>query len=218
MWVVRHAWHTAVGVRRADVDTALWPEIRELGDVQYVEVGWGDRDFYPDPDPSLWDAIDTVIRPTPAALYVSGSDGPPTALSDEWVVRIDVRTEGFARLIRFIQGYYVHDAAGATVRLRPGPSPPGWFYAATGRYHALHNSNRWTASALREAGVPMNVGVAFTAGNVMRQTARQRDRLRRNGHAGDLFKPKGDGRRFAPAERVEPAMQARASKDLGGQR
>jgi uncharacterized protein (TIGR02117 family) len=178
VWIVRHGWHTRVAVRRADVDTSIWPEIYDVGDVAYVEVGWGDRDFYPEPHPSIWDAIDPVIRPTPAALHVGGFDRPPAEfLPDSPVVRVHVPAAGFERLTRFIHVHYALDGGGQPVRIRRGYYERSWFYLAGGRYHVLNNSNNWTMRALQVADAPVNPAIAFTAGNVLAQAARIGERL-----------------------------------------
>jgi uncharacterized protein (TIGR02117 family) len=172
VWVVRHGWHTRLAVARADVDPVIWPESRELGEVAYLDVGWGDRDYYPDPAPSIWDALDTVVRPTPAALHVGGFDrAPPDAFPGTAVVRVRVPAEGFTRLLRFIHDHYVLDD-GRPVRIGPGHYPRSWFYEARGRYHALANSNRWTLGALHAAGAPVTPWQALTAGSVITQAER----------------------------------------------
>jgi uncharacterized protein (TIGR02117 family) len=193
VWIVRHGWHTRVAVRRADVDTSIWPEIHDVGEVAYVEVGWGDRDFYPEPNPSIWDAIDPVIRPTPAALHVGGFDRPPNEfLPDTPVVRVSVPVAGFDRLTRFIHEHYALDGGGQPVRIRPGYYEWSWFYLASGRYHILNNSNNWTIRALQAAGAPVNPVIAFTAGIVVAQAARVGERL-------DVVAPSGpEGRAVAP--------------------
>lgn len=173
VWVVSHGWHTRVAMRREDVDPSIWPESRDFGDPTYLEVGWGDRDFYPEPEPSLWAAIDPVVRATPAAMHVGAFDAPPHEFfAGQPVVRLSVPAAGIDRLARFIRDHYVRDAAGHAVRIRPGYYPRSAFYLATGRYHALtFNSNSWTAAALRAAGAPMESATVVTAGAVMRQAA-----------------------------------------------
>jgi uncharacterized protein (TIGR02117 family) len=173
VWVVRHAWHTRVAMRRADVDPSIWPESRDFGDATYLEVGWGDRDFYSEPEPSLWDAIDPVIRATPAALHVGAFDAPPHEFfAGQPVVRLSVPAAGVDRLARFIRDHYVRDAVGNVVRMRSGYYPRSAFYLATGRYHALtYNSNKWVASALRAAGAAMDPTALVTSGALMRQAA-----------------------------------------------
>ncbi|MGH7267650.1 MAG: DUF2459 domain-containing protein [Candidatus Rokuibacteriota bacterium] len=178
VYIVQHAWHTRVAVRQADVDPALWPESRDLGDVTWLDVGWGDRDYYPDPDPSVWDAVDAVIRPTPAVLHVGGFDrAPPEFLAGLPMVRIAVSRRGLDGLARFVHAAYER-RGGRPVRIGPGTYPISAFYLATGRYHALfNNSNAWTARALRAAGVPVGPGLAITADSLMRQAARMGTRL-----------------------------------------
>jgi uncharacterized protein (TIGR02117 family) len=178
VWVARRGWHTYIAVARADVDPAVWPESRDLGDVAYLEVGWGDRDFFPKTRPSVWDALDPVVRRTPAALHVGGFDRPPAeAFADSDVVHLRVSAEGFTRLTRFVHEHYVRDAAGAPVRLQPGVQPRSWFYLAEGCYHVLTNSNNWTLRALRAAGAPVVPWRALTAGNAIEQAERLGERV-----------------------------------------
>jgi len=42
-----------------------------------VEVGWGDRDYYPAPGFNVWYAFKAVAWPTPSVLHVTGFDDPP---------------------------------------------------------------------------------------------------------------------------------------------
>lgn len=46
VWVVRHRWHTGLVVRREDVPADIWPERDDFPGAEYLEVGWGERDFY----------------------------------------------------------------------------------------------------------------------------------------------------------------------------
>jgi uncharacterized protein (TIGR02117 family) len=180
VWLVRHGWHTRIAVARADVDPSIWPESGDLGDVRYLEVGWGDRDFYPAPSPSIWDAIDPIVRRTPAVLHVGGFDRPPAqSVPGTPIVRIRVSAEGFAHLTRFIHEHYVLEDNGAPVRLRPGYYPRSWFYLAHGRYHVLANSNNWTLRALRAAGAPVTPWRAVTAGSAISQAEQIGERVDR---------------------------------------
>ena len=157
----------------------MWPESREIGDVGYLEAGWGDRAYYPNPAPSVWDAINAVVRPTPAALHVGGFDRPPPELlADNRIIRLPVSPEGFDRLIRFISAHYVHGPDGDPVPIRPGYYARSSFYEARGAYHGFNNSNHWAAHALEAAGVPVRPSRALTAGCLMRQAERLEQRVR----------------------------------------
>jgi uncharacterized protein (TIGR02117 family) len=173
VYVVRHGWHTRIAVRQAAVDPAIWPESRDLGAIAWLEMGWGDRDYYPKPQARIWDAIDPVFRPTPAALHVGGFDRPPPEfLPHAPMVRIPISARGLDRLARFIHEHY-ELRGGDPVRIRPGTYERSWFYLATGRYHAMfNNSNAWVAKALAAAGVPTTPSLAVTASSLMGQAER----------------------------------------------
>lgn len=170
VWVVRHRWHTRIAVRRSDLPPEAWPESRDVGHAAYLEVGWGDRGYYPKPDPTALDAINAVIRPTPAAMFVGGLALPPPTLlpADHWVC-LPASAEGLAGLVRYIRAHYGRGPDGHPVRIGPGDYPQSWFYEAEGRYHAFRQSNHWTARALQAAGLPVRAPPVLTAGRLMAQ-------------------------------------------------
>lgn len=173
VFVVRHGWHTRVALRLADIDSALWPESRALGDVAHIDVGWGDHDFYQADRGTVGLAIRAALSPTRAVLHVGGFDAPVgEVFAGQDIVRIEVSRSGLDRLARYAHASYARDAEGRPIRTRHGHYPISAFYEATGTYHVLNNSNHWTARALREAGVPMTPALAATAAGVMLQARR----------------------------------------------
>lgn len=173
VFVVEHGWHTRIAVRRADVPPGVWPESRAFGDAQYVEVGWGDRAFYPAPRPTVGMALAAVLWPTPAALHLAGLDGPPCrARAGLAVVRVDVTPAGLADLARFLHASHVRDADGRAIVIGPGQEPASAFYLATGDYHAFHTSNTWVLEALGAAGAPVTPTLAIFASQTMARARR----------------------------------------------
>jgi hypothetical protein len=81
IYVINHGWHTGIAVRRADIREGAWPEPVDLADSEYVEVGWGNREFYMAPEGTLGLALKAVLWPSPAVLHVVGFDGPVSSSS-----------------------------------------------------------------------------------------------------------------------------------------
>ncbi|HLE45114.1 MAG TPA: DUF2459 domain-containing protein, partial [Methylomirabilota bacterium] len=75
--IVGHGWHTGLVIRRADIPEATWPEHQNFADAEYVEVGWGDRDFYQAEQVSLGAALKAGLWPTEGVLHVVGVTAPP---------------------------------------------------------------------------------------------------------------------------------------------
>lgn len=172
VYLVRHGWHTRIVVRRADVDRRIWPESDDLGDVAFLEVGWGDAAYFQADTPTVWQGIDALLRPTPAALHVGGFDRPPHEFLPGYpVIGLRVSERGFDRLSRFFHDSYARTLQGNPIRTRRGQYLHSAFYLATGKYHALHTSNTWAAKALRMAGAPI-APTCLTAGCVMDRAGR----------------------------------------------
>lgn len=168
VWVVNHGWHVGIAVLRADVPLAFWPEIAEpSGD--YIEVGWGDGDYYPARETTVGMGLRAALRSESSVLHVAGfGPPPPTFFEDVPVVAVTVSANGFEALVRWIASHYLRDATGRPVVIAPGRYGDARFYRATGRYRITDNSNTWVAKALHTAGCPLDPDT-LTAGGVMRQ-------------------------------------------------
>lgn len=173
VWVVGHGWHVGLALRRADISTRIWPESAELGPVRFIEVGWGDGEFYPAATGTSGMALKAAFWSESSVLHVAGFDPPVVEFfGGNPLVAIELSPRGFDALTRFIHQAYARDAAGRLVTVAPAVYGRGAFYLATGRYHVLTNSNSWTARALRAAGCPITPAWALTAGNVLWQVRR----------------------------------------------
>ena len=174
LWVLDHGWHTAIVVRRADVDRTLWREVDELPAGAFVEVAWGDREFYMATPATLWMAIKAAFGTGASVVHVVSFDAPiAVVFPRSQIVEVRVSRGGLDALTRFIADEYARDAEGRAIRLQPGLYGASWFYAARSRYSLSNTCNTWIARALETAGLPVTVSGVTTAGGVMRQlTAR----------------------------------------------
>jgi len=166
--LVSHGWHTGIIVRTGDIPEGVWPERAHYPDAAYLEVGWGDREYYPEPDSSVGDAVWAALVPSAAVLHVVGLTVHPTRVfSFSEIIALEISEAGFERLIEFIAA--THDRAGAE---RAEPIGPGLyldshFYLALGRFHLFNNCNTWVVNALRAAGLPLRW--AMTSAGVTEQ-------------------------------------------------
>jgi uncharacterized protein (TIGR02117 family) len=169
-------------VARADVSPNIWPEIEDLGPFSYVEVGWGDGDYYPAARGTPVLALKAAFRSRSSVLHAVGFDTPVERFfPHSTIVAVDLSPGGFDRLCRYVHESYVRDRdSRRIVTVAPAAYGHGFFYLARGHYALLHNSNHWTATALKVAGCPVEPDDALTAGSVLHQ-ARRFGELRRAG-------------------------------------
>ena len=171
--VVRHGGHSGIVVRAADVPLQAWPVRREFADAEYLEVGWGDRAYYPAPDPSLWLGLRALLWPTAGVLHIVAFSGPVEHyFSSAEIVALQLTPQGFARLVAVISASHELNAAGRPIPLGPGLYGTSRFYASREAFHLFATCNVWVAAKLREAGVPVGPVLPPTSGALFAQLRR----------------------------------------------
>jgi len=172
IYVVRHEWHTGLVVKYDDIDPRLWPEKDDFPEALYLELGWGDRDFYQTPRAGLGILVQAALKSPASVLFVTGL---PTAVTRYFpqadILAIPLSRRGLEELVRFIHATYKRDASGQTIPLGPGHNHRhSMFYLAEGDYSLFNTCNSWISKALQAAGLPMKS--ALRASGVMSQAKR----------------------------------------------
>jgi uncharacterized protein (TIGR02117 family) len=154
--LVVHEWHTGIAIRRADIPAGIWPESRDFPQAEYLEVGWGDRDFYQGREQGPWGMLRAALWPTPSVLHVAGVQGrlPQTFPASE-IVQLTLPAEGFQALLRHVHDAFQRAGAAAAAPLGPGLYGDSRFYPARESFHLFRTCNVWTARALQAAGLPV---------------------------------------------------------------
>jgi len=170
--VVSHGWHTGIVIARADLPEN-WPGLQDFARADYLEFGWGDAEFYPAEQGTLWLAIKALFWPTPSVLHVAGITGSVTAFFRESrMVRIRLLESGLVRMLQFIRETFSLTDEGRAIHVAPGLYGHGRFYQARGKFYYPKTCNYWTVAALREAGLPVIPLLAVTGGGVLWQVER----------------------------------------------
>jgi uncharacterized protein (TIGR02117 family) len=168
IYVVGQGWHTGLVMRRQDIAEALWPEHRDFPEAQYLEIGWGDQQFYQAPEGTLGLALKAALNSTASVLHVVGLRQPPEVFfPGSEIIAVRLSPHGFARLCTYIHDAYKKDAAGQAMSLGPGLHEYSRFYRAEGRYHLFYTCNTWLAEALQVAGCPINPSLVLTTESLM---------------------------------------------------
>lgn len=153
--VADHGLHSGLIVRIADLPPGALPVLRHFPRAEFLELGWGDREYYRSKDFSLWLAARAALWPTESAVHVvgfSGSIGRQFPAAEIATLRLS--RPGFARMLDFIAATFETGADGEGRILGPGQREASLFFASGRRFHLFQNCNTWVAQALREAGVP----------------------------------------------------------------
>lgn len=157
VFLVAHEKHSGIAVRRADIPAGMWPEIRDFPQADYLEVGWGDRDYYYGRNQGFADALRAAFGTNnPSVLHVAGVRGSlAQSFPASEIIEVEVSRDGFERLIRYIHGAYDRAGKAVAAPLGPGLYGDSRFYPGWETFNLTRTCNVWTARGLRGAGLPI---------------------------------------------------------------
>ena len=170
IYLVSHGWHVGIVVETSDIPDEAWPAHKTFADARYLEIGWGDRDFYQASSPGISISLKAILLPTPSVLHIVAFNNSVTShFPHSKIISIPLSAPGFQHLIAHIANSFDKDSTGNSVPLEPGLYGVSQFFRSRDSYHLFKNCNNWVAKALYTAGCPMSPSLAITADSLMSQ-------------------------------------------------
>ena len=163
IYVVSISWHTGLVVPGNSLPADIWPDSLNYNDAAFLEIGWGDRDFYQTPGFDAWHATKAAFWPTTSVLHINPIPENVEAyyhFTD--VVKLQVSKEQLDALSNYILSHFEYDEEGQVIPLQSGIHFDSQFFAGISSYYFPNNSNVWAARGLKRAG--------FRTGPILLQT------------------------------------------------
>lgn len=170
IFVVHNNWHAALVVRRADLTEGLVPEQDHFPEAEYLEIGWGDRDYFPATEESVGLALRAAFWSRGSVLHVVGLRGAVRDyVTDGEIIELALSPKAFRRLSEFISASFSRANPSIPAQSQPGLVSYSRFYPASGRFSILRTCNTWIAEALKSAGLDISPRYVITAASLARQ-------------------------------------------------
>ena len=157
IYIVSHGWHTGIVLQKDDIPDSLLPKHADFPDGINLEIGWGDKAFYQNPDFSILNVARAALLPTASVLHIVGFNSPVEdyfGLSE--IIQIDLSVNAFHKLCRFIHRTYARDSLGKVIETGKGLYGNSRFFLGKPKYYFPKTCNVWTAQALKEAGLKIS--------------------------------------------------------------
>lgn len=149
IWLIYQGVHSGLIVPRSALLEAGFPEGEDFAWAEYLEIGWGDHDYYPRREHDLAVTLSALFWPTPAVLQVVGLRGAPESwFPGQKLVAYHPSPEGLAALAKALSSWFDRGTTGRAPRLGPSLYGRGGFYPARGTFHVFYNCHHWTAELL----------------------------------------------------------------------
>ena len=165
--VVGHGWHTGVVIAADNVFPYL-PQLQQrFVGASRLEIGWGDAGFYQNPEPTAEIAFRAMFMPSPTVMHVVAiPDDVARYFPSSTVKPLRLSESQLQSLLRFVESSFARQEQ-ALVNMGEGIYGDSQFYQATGSYYLMNTCNKWTAKALKSAGVEVWPYAMLTAESVL---------------------------------------------------
>ncbi|UCG28400.1 MAG: DUF2459 domain-containing protein [Bacteroidales bacterium] len=175
IFIVRHTWHTGIIISKKTADQYL-PAIRDdFPGVNYLEVGWGEKDFFTAEKGTVGLALKAVLIPTESVLHIMPFKNHPFwYFKEEDFIELTISEQGFINLAQYFSNSFALNSDSTSIKVRNNSNIGGQFYLSREKYHGFKTCNVWIARAIKETGFPIGTFFALTSGNVMSQVERKK--------------------------------------------
>jgi uncharacterized protein (TIGR02117 family) len=167
IYFVQHEWHSGLAWAQQRGETF---GAEEWKDAPYVEVGWGDRQFYFAGDQSIPSMLRAAFIPSDSVMHVTSFAEAPEKFFKFPILPIELSEAGFQNLLAHVkQTFTVNEKGDRLAAIGKGQYGVSNFYTAVPRYFSAFNCNTWAAEALRNGGVSVCPNRAVLAKNLGEQ-------------------------------------------------
>lgn len=161
-----------------------WPDV--FPEADWLEIGWGDGKFYPNPDAGFLLGSRALMVPTDSVLHVVAvSETGLLEYPAQRMLEIALTPVQLENLTRSISDQFKRNGGGAAVPLGPGRYGDSHFFAARGSFHLFHNCNHWVIERLEAAGLDLNGSSAMTGDGLLSLLRRRLAETTRGSNDGD---------------------------------
>jgi uncharacterized protein (TIGR02117 family) len=164
VYVSQVYYHTGL-IIRLDEHAASLAVASFFRGYRYVDIGWGEEEFYQNPDSSVSRAAKAVLSRNPSVLRVEGfnQDIRDVIAWSERTKKIALTPPQLARLIAYINGSLKKDKNGSPVVASVHGLGEVVFFKSTQTYYLFNTCNTWVASTLQYAGLDISPAGVITA-------------------------------------------------------
>jgi uncharacterized protein (TIGR02117 family) len=167
VYAIGRGWHTDIGLPVEEIAGPLASLENAYPGVRFLTFGFGERQFLIDRKETFGAMLAALLPSQSALLMTALQSTPEAAFGESNVVVLHVSRAGLDRIEASIWHEFELSPVGKVIWLAEGPYEGSSFYAARHTYYGLYTCNTWTASTLREGGLPVSATGVLFAGQLM---------------------------------------------------
>ncbi|MFK5948626.1 MAG: DUF2459 domain-containing protein [Methylococcales bacterium] len=169
-YLVNHGQHAGIVIESKYLSDRINVLQKDFANSDYLEIGWGDSNFYQIPNPHIGHILKAGIFPSESVLHLVGFNGDVTSyFSNSEIMEFKVTSQQLDKLSSQIAASFTTDKYGYIKSLGHGLYGKSFFYRSVESYHIFNTCNVWTARVLKRAGIVIQPSAAITVEDLMGQ-------------------------------------------------
>lgn len=150
-------WHTGILLHTSLLGSHLATLLPDLKAYDYLEFGWGDREFYMASGYSFWLGLKAMFLSAGSVMHVAGfsAEGAERFVEPISLVKLMLSDAQLQELQNGILASFKLDQDGKAQQLGAALYGNGYFYEANGDFSLTRSCNSWTSAQLEAIGCPI---------------------------------------------------------------
>jgi acyl carrier protein len=170
-YIIKDEWHTAFLFEINDSLIKQIPALEDFNNFNFVDIGWGDEEFFQNPNDDIYLGAKAILYPTPSVVRIAGMITKLASIL-RWVdycVEVNVSNVQFHKLCQFINGSFEKDENKNLIKTSKRPSGAVIFYKSNLKYHLFNTCNTWIGEGLESIGFDIDTGGLITADQLLEE-------------------------------------------------
>jgi len=166
IFIAKSSWHVGIILQIDEFLPHQIDAVRQFDKFQFVDIGWGDAEFYQSPDDfDLFLAAKAILLPTPSVLRIRGYNRSLDEIINwrDFVFEIKLDNAQYNNLCKFISNSFERDSTIQVIQTSEKYNGAVKFYSSIYKYHAANTCNTWVAEALEYSGKEVIASNVITA-------------------------------------------------------
>ena len=164
IYLIKSYWHVGIVIEIDSASVAGIPVLKRFSKYNFVDIGWGDEDFFQDSEIDYYNAAKAILFPTKSVIKITAhlSDLAGIIRWSDFCIKLKLTDDQYSGLLEYIDNSFLIEddeyifissfAEGAIV-----------FYKSGLSYHLFNTCNTWVAEALETAGCGISKSGIITA-------------------------------------------------------
>lgn len=175
IYLAKDNWHTGIIIPVDNLVIENLPVIKKFESYKYVDIGWGDEDFYQSLGFDLYLAAKAILVPSSSVIRIGGYNLSIDRIIEwrDYMIEFVISKEQLIRMLFFINNSFALDDNGEYITSNYVEYSSVIFFKSIHKYHAFMTCNTWAAETINSSGIGIDSFGIVTADQLYSKLAKK---------------------------------------------